>query len=371
MRQTLLFIICAILLFTAVGNVQAVEDKKKNTQSSSSKLLHGEVDIVASSCADAGVTLSSLKVPAIIEKVRLGSPALYAGIAQGDKVLSLQISDNKLCLLIERNGQRFYAQLKTSAQAEKPLLGRASDTTLKAAAIDTQTINRQRAALRNLFLNHDLSLIIDRSGSMIRPDCSDYPNYISRWQWCSKQSTDLAQIAASAASSITMTFFNNTYDVWQNVAPQNIPNLFARYVPAGTTLLAAPLQDQLKDYFISKRIKPLIIVIISDGMPQDSPTVASVLQQASKQIKYLGEVTVVFLLIGTDTNDSLLRAKLGELNGGSIKNGGIFDVIPFLSISSKGFRQALLEELIIVQSAVDTSKSSKAGQFATENSIKH
>ncbi|MBY0357973.1 MAG: hypothetical protein K2W82_08230 [Candidatus Obscuribacterales bacterium] len=94
--------------------------------------LYGKVDIITSSCANAGITLSSSTLPAKIDGLRLGSPAYYAGIRKDDKVLSAKIVENKLNLILERKGQKFSARLLTVATALKddlaPLAATVSDT---------------------------------------------------------------------------------------------------------------------------------------------------------------------------------------------------------------------------------------------------
>jgi hypothetical protein len=371
MKHVAYSIILLISLLLLLYPVLAVENRIANVPRTTA-MLHGQVDIIVSSCSAAGLTLSSLTLPAVVEKVRLGSSALYAGVEKGDKILSAQKTDKKLCVLIERKGQKFYAQLKTSAQTDRVLDTRIVSTLLSTPETVIQITDKRTDGLRDLLLNHDLALIIDRSGSMVTTDCPDYPdylNYISRWDWCSKQSTTLAQVAASAASSITVTLFNQTYNVWQNVRTADIPFLFSNNSPDGGTLLAPPLQERLTNFFVSGRKKPLIILIISDGMPQDSPDVATALQNASKQVRYPGELTIIFLLIGSDINNNELRTRFGELDAASIKNGGMFDVIPFISVSSKGIKQALLDEFSIVGAVIDTPKPSKAGESATGHNI--
>jgi hypothetical protein len=77
-------------------------------------LLKGSVDVIDSSCNAAGITLSSKSFPSTVQKVRLGSPALYAGIAENDKVTFAQINGDRLVLEIERGGQKFCAYLPTA-----------------------------------------------------------------------------------------------------------------------------------------------------------------------------------------------------------------------------------------------------------------
>jgi hypothetical protein len=103
--------------FGALGALLFITLLPANCANSGAKppvMLKGSVDVVESSCYAAGLTLSSKTLPSTVEKVRLGSPALYAGIAEKDKVLNAEIADNRLILAIERDGQRFSAYLPTA-----------------------------------------------------------------------------------------------------------------------------------------------------------------------------------------------------------------------------------------------------------------
>jgi hypothetical protein len=104
-------LLATIFALTAVFPVLALPANSNNKP----VLLQGSVDIIDTSCRAAGIELSSKKLPALVENVRLGSPALYAGIEKGDKVISAEISDTRLSVVIERNGQKFSAYLPTSA----------------------------------------------------------------------------------------------------------------------------------------------------------------------------------------------------------------------------------------------------------------
>jgi hypothetical protein len=219
--------------------------------------------------------------------------------------------------------------------------------------------------IQDILANHDLAIIVDRSGSMSTQDC---PGGLSRWQWCSKQAAALAQAAAQASSAITVMFFNNELQIFDNVSPANLPILFNSYSPAGGTALATPLVAQLDRYF-SRRSKPLIIVVISDGIPQDTSVLAPMISDASNSLHYVGEVTISFLLIGNQIDSQQFKSLLGELDGGGIKNGGMVDVIDFKTLSAKGIKQTLFDELKTITLATNKSKPSKAEQFAVGRSL--
>jgi outer membrane protein assembly factor BamB len=75
--------------------------------------LKGEVDVLTSTCDGAGVTLSSKKLPATVDKVRMGSSAYYAGVSEKDKVLKAEIKNDKLELIFERAGKDYSVLLNS------------------------------------------------------------------------------------------------------------------------------------------------------------------------------------------------------------------------------------------------------------------
>ena len=237
--------------------------------------------------------------------------------------------------------------------------------TLNAETKIIDTNIKTARTLQDVLANHDLAIIIDRSGSMSTKDC---PGGLSRWQWCSKQASQLAQAAVQASSAITVMFFNNELQIFDNVSPKNLPTLFTNYSPAGGTILAAPLTAQLDRYF-AKRTKPLIMVVISDGIPQDRLVLAPMISDASDSLHYIGEVTISFLLIGNQVDAQEFKRLIGELDGGGINNGGMVDVIGFRTLSVKGIKQTLFDELKTITLTTNKSKPSKAEQFAVGRSL--
>jgi hypothetical protein len=119
-RQCLLSLL--IVQFLLISPARSADSVNHTSLHRSAIKLYGEVDVVISSCNAAGITLSSSKLPATISKVRLGSPAYYANVQEKDKVLSGEISDKQMSLLIERSGQRYSVRLATAPTNQPGLL---------------------------------------------------------------------------------------------------------------------------------------------------------------------------------------------------------------------------------------------------------
>lgn len=393
------------LIFLLIVNVGCFAENNPIAVQTKSPRYCGRVDIIASICNAAGITLSSLKFPTNIEQIRRGSPAAYSGLRLGDIVLLAQIIDDELYLVIWRDGHRFALVLDTKRRREKAGFEKESQRNLNLQKLNSQTISlskeefkkleaqrtdiqkrendrvaqqkreleklnkdknslrsmtlevadgqkdtlkkaeidktrlKAREAIDHVLINHDLVLIIDRSGSM---KSGNGILGLSKWQWCSEQSANLAKAVTNVDSSISIIFFNDKYKVFEKVDASDIPTLFSQYRPVGDTRLALPLQETLNNYF-QKRERPLVILVITDGMPSDPKSIALVLNNAKQQLKYSGEVTVIVMLIG-EMNASQLNERFGQA---STKTGGIniLRVIPFDKLSELGFEKALADEL--------------------------
>jgi hypothetical protein len=325
-----------------------------------------------------------------VEKVAGGSPVAKRGVVVGDTLVSQTSNpDGSVTLTMEHAGQGFRftvssAELAASTSkfdipATANKLNGNTDTTqlnsrtaglnsgasqLKSGAGATRLQSqlqdprkRTYKTIVDVLENHDLGLIVDRSGSMSTRDC---PGGLSRWDWCCQEATQLAQAAAQASSSIDASIFNVSYLTYKHISPAQIPQIFATNQPAGGTEPAYALMEQMEDYFNSSRAKPLTIVIVTDGLPNNCRNIAQVLQDESKKIKYQGEITITFLLIGTEVDDVRLRSMIGLAPNSTVQNGGFVDIVNFSDLEGKGIRQALFEDLKEARLCTDPSKASKA-----------
>jgi hypothetical protein len=316
--------------------------------------------------------------PAKVTAVTAGSPIAKRGIASGDSLLGeVTNSDGSVTLTMEHCGQdmRFTIKAKelTTGLTQTAATTQATAVTQTATIpLNTKTNNlttgitgnnkKQLKSIVDVLENHDLGLLIDCSGSMDERDC---PGGLTRWDWCCREATGLAQAAAQASSSIDASLFNSQYRTFRHISPMQIPEIFAENKPQGGTEPAYALQEQLENYFNSPRAKPLTIVVVTDGMPGNPSNLAAVLQEESQKIRYQGEVTITFLLIGTDQDDETMRAMIGLAPGSSVHNGGFVDILPFNWTAGKGIKEALFAELKQVRMDTDPRKRSTASQTAT------
>jgi hypothetical protein len=202
-----------------------------------------------------------------------------------------------------------------------------------------------------ILANYQLELIVDQSLSMGKNDC---PGGLTRWDWCGVQAADLSRaIASFVPEGLTITPFNEGFRVHKNVSPQDIVTLFQTGKRHWGTMLAEPLADRLNTYFKSRKHtpnpKPLLIAVITDGIPVPEPEPEMVIQElvkASKQMANPFEVTVIFFQIGG--RDRFGHNYLQYLDQGLFKNGARFHLVhtfPFEQLQQIGLANALVQTM--------------------------
>lgn len=245
--------------------------------------------------------------------------------------------------------------LAASANRQNPLTGNANEQTFNMGSPKLDISAFQNPPLSGavnkiqLLADYDIELILDSSMSMRQADC---PARLSRWSWCGVQAHQLArQLAPFVRKGFTITTFAGDYDVYENASPGNITYLFQNTRLSMGTRMAEPLQDRLGAFFNrrSTSTKPLLVAVISDGVPvpaYEPRMVAEVLVAASKRMKNPNEVTVVFFQIGS----SNYRGKqfLYDLDNKLVGYGARYDLVKTVSFERLvqiGLAQALVDSI--------------------------
>jgi len=93
----------------------------------------------------------------------------------------------------------------------------------------------------NLAADRDYTLIIDKSGSMSTPE---QPTNKSRWETAQESTLALARKCEQFdPDGITVYLFSGRFKRFDNVTASKVVQIFQENDPAGTTNLAAVLQD--------------------------------------------------------------------------------------------------------------------------------
>jgi uncharacterized protein with von Willebrand factor type A (vWA) domain len=151
--------------------------------------------------------------------------------------------------------------------------------------------------------NRDYTLIIDKSGSMATPDQKG-----GRSRWLTAQESTLALASKCEQfdpDGITVYLFSGRFKRYENVTTSKVGQIFQENDPSGTTDLASVLKHATDDYFQRKnagKTKPNgeIILVVTDGEPDDRKAVMRVIIEASRRMDRDEELGISFIQVGTD-----------------------------------------------------------------------
>ena len=280
-----------------------------------------------------------------VGKVLAGREAYYAGVQEGDKILSAKIEGKELQIGLQRDNHIFLARLKVlgagqtiaakvtqSAPAPiQPLLAASAPTNTFQLTEDQNHLIQSYAveSKRMQKLSHyNFQIIMDRSLSMQTRDC---PLQLSRWDWCGAQAAQIAKgLEPFVTNGLTLIPFNHGFDVYENATPHNIIDVFNDHGFKLGTYLYEPLANRFDDFFTNTAPtrKPLLLVVITDGVPWPAPQpemVKAELINASQRMTNPDELIVVFLQIGDD--DKYGRDYLVNLGGTLMGQGAKYPCI--------------------------------------------
>ncbi|MBU6451068.1 MAG: hypothetical protein KGS72_04765 [Cyanobacteria bacterium REEB67] len=308
----------------------------KTETGGSTTTLHGGISALAGACAGAGITIEASTLPTSITKVRLGSPAAYAGLQDGDKLLQGNLNSNNMQLLIERAGKRYGITLRyTPDDLVAGHRNKANNLRLSAEATKSSDWKQLK--------NYDIALMIDASGSMQSPVDR---NGQTKWQWC------LEQIYAFGKEAQTLgngPFEFCTFDLSHNLkaacTADQARQLMLATRPTGGTDLSTPLAEIINDRLSARLPRPFIIVIVSDGMPNGGIPVEQVIIEASKRLRSASELKILFLQIGDEPAGKVLA---NYLDNDLTMEGAPFDIVSSINsdnLLQLGLRRGLIAAL--------------------------
>jgi len=206
---------------------------------------------------------------------------------------------------------------------------------------------------------HDVVLLIDRSSSMDTPDCPSphgvhffgmgLGGMVSRWQWCGEQATDLArQTSAVLPQGLSVVLFSHSTKIFSHVNVADVPRIFTDYRPGGWTATGLAVGETLKDYFQRREaskgnVKPLLVAIITDGVPSDKEDLSNNIKYATAMMKTPDEIKITILNVGNDPQGE----RFSEiLDNNLVHLGARYDIVssvPFHELEHRGLARTLLE----------------------------
>jgi uncharacterized protein with von Willebrand factor type A (vWA) domain len=196
--------------------------------------------------------------------------------------------------------------------------------------------------------DRDYTLIIDKSGSMSTPDQRG-----GRSRWLEVQESTLAlarKCEQFDPDGITVYLFSGRFKRYDDVTSAKVEQIFQENDPAGTTNLAAVLQDATNYYFQRKaagKAKPAgeTILVITDGEPDDRRAVMEVIVNASRQMERDEELAISFIQIGSDPQASKFLQALDDQLAGVGAKFDICDAITFSDIEEMSLSEVLLNAI--------------------------
>lgn len=173
--------------------------------------------------------------------------------------------------------------------------------------------------------NKDYTLIVDKSGSMSTKEKGK-----SRWETAREGTIAIAnKLEELDPDGITVYTFANSFKRYDNVTASKVADIWAENEPNGGTDLALVLKDAFGNYFKRKAAGETkengdMIVVITDGEPNDQGEVVKEIIAATKKMDKDEELSVSLIQIG---NDSGATKFLEFLDDGLVAKGAKFDIV--------------------------------------------
>jgi uncharacterized protein YegL len=233
---------------------------------------------------------------------------------------------------------------------EKTKANSVSDDLTENEAFSAPTKEQKTAILKN----RDYTLIIDQSGSMWKKDDQDREKergvVRSRWEVMEESTFALASKCEQLdTDGITVCTFSDGFQRYENVTASKVEDIFEDNEPFGNTDLAGVLQDALQNYFQRKergqaKANGEIIVVVTDGKPDDEMAVAKTIIEATKKIDKEEELAISFIQIGYEKGAADF---LKFLDDDLQKKGAKFDIVDTLSMEEIKKRKLTMKDILL------------------------
>lgn len=153
---------------------------------------------------------------------------------------------------------------------------------------------------RSKLSEYDSILLVDRSGSM----GGSAKGFSTRWAAAKELAIGIATLAAQVDDDgITLIQFGGQFQASRDVIDGvtdavAVEKIFTDHQPAGST----PLSDALEAAFAKKFAsgKKAIILVITDGEPNDPAAVKNSILGAARKLNDASEIRIIFLQVGDD-----------------------------------------------------------------------
>lgn len=170
----------------------------------------------------------------------------------------------------------------------------------------------------------DFQIAIDKSSSM----SAAHKNGKTRFQAAQELTEGFANACQPLdPDGIDVIVFSGGHKVHESVTPDKVTQVFQEHSPMGSTNTADMLKDLLDRYFARKAAgtaKPISIVVVTDGQPDDQSGLAKVIVEATQKMDEDNEIGISFIQIGTDEGAT---KSLKQLDDDLVTMGAKFDIV--------------------------------------------
>lgn len=219
-------------------------------------------------------------------------------------------------------------QIKSKSRRRNPIKNNSPDKPNTGYKVGNQ-INYMTA---EQLKQYDFILLLDKSGSMSTKDCAG-----GKSRWDSAQETTIAlarKCVEFDSNGITVVPFAGKFKKYENVdgGDELIQKIFSENEPSGGTNTAAAVKDVIDEYIATKgtpECKPIIIICVTDGLPDDEPALVNTIVAATKQIAAREEIGLLFVQIGKDTH---AHAFLKRLDDNMTSEGAALDIVSAITM---------------------------------------
>lgn len=171
--------------------------------------------------------------------------------------------------------------------------------------------------------NLDVYVLLDRSGSMGQNH--DTKTKQSRWDYAKEAIISfVTELGKYDDDGLTLIPFNASHAISDNVKAETFGTVWSGLTPGGGTVLAAPLRAALGLAEKRWKEKQQLILVLTDGEPQDKSDVAQVIIDASKKMDRDEQAAILFLRVGEDKE---AKAFLTSLDDDLQSRGAKFDIV--------------------------------------------
>ena len=148
---------------------------------------------------------------------------------------------------------------------------------------------------------YDFIIVIDTSGSMSEPVKAGSPT--TRWKAVQESAITLIRdVEQIDTDGLGMVLFGSQVQAFENVGVAKARDVFGTVTPRGGTPLAEALTEAIK--LAGKSAKKDVIVVFTDGVPDDQAAAAAVLKNAANAQEKDEDLTILFVQVGDNAEAS-------------------------------------------------------------------